>query len=140
VAHAKMIRSVIAAIKNSYKPLCKCKRTFFPVCRMSGYVNTLVYFYLGLVCLFRQKKYTLVYFCRGISTLVYFIQKERIHCYTRVGQPLMPKKTSYFLYQLYQYLVITHGIKTQVRPKKYMLVSCHPNFPIFPHKNATDTF
>ena len=23
-----------------------CKRTFFPVCRMSGYVNTLVYFYL----------------------------------------------------------------------------------------------
>jgi hypothetical protein len=24
-----------------------CKRTFFPVCRMSGYVNTLVYFYLA---------------------------------------------------------------------------------------------
>ena len=24
-----------------------CKRTFFPVCRMSGYVSTLVYFYLG---------------------------------------------------------------------------------------------
>ena len=24
-----------------------CKHTFFPVCRMSGYVNTLVYFYLA---------------------------------------------------------------------------------------------
>jgi hypothetical protein len=24
-----------------------CKRTFFPVCRMSVYVNTLVYFYLA---------------------------------------------------------------------------------------------
>jgi hypothetical protein len=24
-----------------------CKRTFFPVCRMCGYVNTLVYFYLA---------------------------------------------------------------------------------------------
>ena len=24
-----------------------CKRTFFQVCRMSGYVNTLVYFYLA---------------------------------------------------------------------------------------------
>ena len=27
--------------------LCICKRTFFPVCRMSSYVNTLVYFYLA---------------------------------------------------------------------------------------------
>jgi hypothetical protein len=25
-----------------------CKRTFFPVCRMCGYVNTLVYFYLNI--------------------------------------------------------------------------------------------
>ena len=24
-----------------------CKRTFFPVCKMCGYVNTLVYFYLA---------------------------------------------------------------------------------------------
>ena len=24
-----------------------CKRTFFPVCRMSRYINTLVYFYLA---------------------------------------------------------------------------------------------
>ena len=24
-----------------------CKHTFFPVCRMSGYVNALVYFYLA---------------------------------------------------------------------------------------------
>jgi len=34
-----------------------CKRTLFPVCRMSGYINTLVYLYLALVCLFRQKKF-----------------------------------------------------------------------------------
>jgi hypothetical protein len=41
--------------------LIYCKRTFFPMCRMSGYVNTLVYFYLALVCLFRQKKYTSIF-------------------------------------------------------------------------------
>jgi hypothetical protein len=41
--------------------LIYCKRTFFSMCRMSGYVNTLVYFYLALVCLFRQKKYTSIF-------------------------------------------------------------------------------
>jgi len=61
--------------------ICKC--TFFKVCRMSGYVNTLVYFYLALVCLFRQKKflswnfYPSVFYPKGKNTLV-----ERIHCYT----------------------------------------------------------
>ena len=28
--------------------LIYCKRTFFPMCRMSGNVNTLVYFYLAV--------------------------------------------------------------------------------------------
>ena len=28
--------------------LIYCKRTFFPMCRMSVYVNTLVYFYLAV--------------------------------------------------------------------------------------------
>jgi hypothetical protein len=32
-----------------------CKHTFFPVCRMSGYVNTLVYFYLAPYS--RQERY-----------------------------------------------------------------------------------
>jgi hypothetical protein len=31
------------------------------MCRMFGYVNTLLYFYLALVCLFRQKKYTSIF-------------------------------------------------------------------------------
>ena len=38
-----------------------CKRTFIPVCRMSGYVHTLVYFYLALLCLFHQKEHTRVF-------------------------------------------------------------------------------
>ena len=37
------------------------KRTFFPMCRMSEYVITLVCFYLAPVCLFRQKKYTSIF-------------------------------------------------------------------------------
>ena len=41
--------------------LIYCKRTFFPMCRMSGFVNTLLYFYFALVCLFRQKKYTSIF-------------------------------------------------------------------------------
>ena len=44
-----------------------CKRTFFPMCRMSGNVNTLVYFYLA-VCtsvFFRQKKYTSIFLSRN---------------------------------------------------------------------------
>jgi hypothetical protein len=31
-----------------------CKRTFFPVCRMSGYVNTLVYFYLAYNLMYKS--------------------------------------------------------------------------------------
>ena len=34
-------------MSNILWSMCICKRTFFPVCRMSGYVNTLVYFYLA---------------------------------------------------------------------------------------------
>ena len=80
-----------------------CKRTFFPVCRMSGYVNTLVYFYLALVCLFRQKKYTSVFlswnfypsvfYPKGKNTLV-----ERTHCYN-------------CMYTLYMYVWVFHTIE-----------------------------
>jgi hypothetical protein len=52
--------------------LIYCKRTFFPMCRMSGNVNTLVYIYLA-VCtsvFIPQGRNTLVYFCRGIPTPV----------------------------------------------------------------------
>jgi hypothetical protein len=31
-----------------FASLIYCKRTFFPMCRMSGNVNTLVYFYLAV--------------------------------------------------------------------------------------------
>jgi hypothetical protein len=34
-------------MSNILWSMCICKRTFFPVCRMSRYVNTLVYFYLA---------------------------------------------------------------------------------------------
>ena len=45
-----------------------CKRTFFPVCRMSGYVNTLVYFYLAPYS--RQERYsTLQVYQRSYSQI-----------------------------------------------------------------------
>ena len=57
-----------------------CKHTFFPVCRMSGHINTLVYFYLALVCLFRQKSvflswnsYPSVFYPKGKNTLLLLI-------------------------------------------------------------------
>ena len=53
---------------------------------MSGYVNTLVYFYLALVCLFRQKQYTSVFLSWNFYPSVFYPKGkntllERIHCY-----------------------------------------------------------
>ena len=63
--------------------LIYCKRTFFPMCRMSGNVNNLVYFYLALVCLFRHAEEI---HCRAISTLV--------HTYIHLHLYLLSRRTT----------------------------------------------
>jgi hypothetical protein len=47
VSECFQINLEILKMSNILWSMCICKRTFFPVCRMSGYVNTLVYFYLA---------------------------------------------------------------------------------------------